>query len=68
MDIQNLIEKDKEFREIVDEINLRWQWEFRTPENIEKMNQEIRESFCAYIENKREEKINQILNDPLHRK
>lgn len=68
MDIQNLIEKDKEFKELVDDIILRWQWEFRTAENIEKMNKEIRESFCVYIENKREEKINQILNDPLHRK
>lgn len=51
-----------------DRILAKWQWEFKTEDNIKLMNLEIRELINSWIEEKREEKINQILDDPLHRK
>jgi len=51
-----------------DRILAKWQWEFKTEDNIKLMNLEIRELVNSWIEEKREEKINQILDDPLHRK
>ena len=51
-----------------DRILAKWQWEFKTEENIKLMNLEIRELINSWIEEKREEKINQILDDSLHRK
>jgi hypothetical protein len=46
----------------------KWQWQFKTEENIKLMNLELRELVNSWIEEKREEKINQILDDSLHRK
>jgi len=51
-----------------DRILAKWQWEFKTEDNIKLMNLELRELVNSWIEEKREEKINQILDDPLHRK
>ena len=51
-----------------DRILAKWQWEFKTEENIKLMNLELRELVNSWIEEKREEKINQILDDSLHRK
>ena len=51
-----------------DRILAKWQWEFKTEDNIKLMNLEIRELVNSWIEEKREEKINQILDEPLHRK
>jgi hypothetical protein len=51
-----------------DRIFAKWQWEFKTEENIKLMNLELRELVNSWIEEKREEKINQILDDSLHRK
>ena len=51
-----------------DRILAKWQWEFKTEDNIKLINLEIRELVNSLIEEKREEKINQILDDPLHRK
>ena len=51
-----------------DRILAKWQWEFKTEDNIKLINLEIRELVNSWIEEKREEKINQILDDPLHRK
>ena len=51
-----------------DRILAKWQWEFKTEDNIKLINLEIRELVNSLIEEKREEKINQILDDPLHSK
>ena len=51
-----------------DRILAKWQWEFKTEDDIKLMNLELRELVNSWIEEKREEKINQILDDPLHRK
>lgn len=51
-----------------DRILAKWQREFKTEDNIKLMNLEIIELVNSWIEEKREEKINQILDDPLHRK
>jgi len=51
-----------------DRIFSKWQWQFGTEKNIKLMNLELRELVNSWIEEKREEKINQILDDSLHRK
>lgn len=50
-----------ELETLIEEVAVKWHFEFDTPENRLKYNSEVKAVINAYIQSKRDEKIDRIL-------
>lgn len=53
---------DKELKEKIDDINLKYQWEFDTPEMREQLNKEVKSIINQHIKEKRDKKLKDLLS------